>query len=77
LADPEVDTLAFRRWRERQQPVMGMAAAGVGVGFGVGFATGALFWVTLLGALIGVGVGLVMRRGIARQQSRAETGVLT
>lgn len=77
LADPEVDSPAFRRWHDRQQPVMGMAAAGVGIGFGVGFATGALFWGTLLGALMGVGVGLVMRRGIGRQQSRSETGTLT
>lgn len=70
LADPEADTPAFRRWHERQQPIMGMAAAGVGIGFGVGFASGVLFWGTLLGALVGVGVGLVMRRGIVRQQSR-------
>lgn len=77
LDDPEMDTPAFRRWHERQQPVMGMAAAGVGIGFGVGFATGALFWGTLLGASVGVGVGLVMRRSIARQQSRVETGVIT
>lgn len=70
LADPEADSLSFRRWREQQQPIMGMTAAGVGIGFGIGFATGTLFWGTLLGALVGVGIGLFMRRGIARQQSR-------
>ncbi len=77
LADPEAGTLAFRRWHERQQPIMGMAAAGVGIGFGVGFATGVLLWGTLLGALVGVGVGLVMRRGIAHRQSMSEQGALT
>jgi hypothetical protein len=65
LADPEAGTLAFRHWHEQQQPIMGMTAAGVGIGFGIGFATGALFWGTLLGTLVAVGIGLVMRRGIA------------
>ncbi len=77
LVDSDTASPAFRRWHEQQQPIMGMAAAGVGIGFGVGFAIGALFWGTLLGALVGAGVGLVMRRGIARQQRRSETGVLT
>lgn len=77
LADSEVGTPAFRRWYERKQPIMGMAVAGVGIGFGVGFATGTLFWGTLLGALVGVGIGLVMRRGIARRQSMSEQGALT
>lgn len=77
LADPEAESLSFRRWQEQQQPIMGMVAAGVGIGFGIGFATGVLFWGTLLGALIGLAIGLVMRRGIARQQSRVETEVIT
>jgi hypothetical protein len=70
LADPEAVSPAFHRWHAQQQPIMGLAAAGVGIGFGVGFATGALFWGTLLGAVAGVGIGLIMRRQIARQQSQ-------
>ena len=70
LADPDADSPAFRRWHAQQQPIMGMAAAGVGIGFGAGFATGALFWGTLLGALVGVGIGLILRRQIVRQQSQ-------
>lgn len=70
LADPDADSPAFHRWLAQQQPIMGMAAAGVGMGFGVGFGIGVLFWGTLLGALAGVGVGLVMRRQIVRQQSQ-------
>ena len=70
LADPDVATATFRRWHAQQQPIMGMAAAGVGIGFGVGFATGALFWGTFLGALAGVGVGLLMRQQIVRQQNQ-------
>ena len=70
LADPDVDSPAFQRWHTQQQPIMGMSAAGIGIGFGLGFATGALFWGTLLGTLAGVGLGLVIRRQIAHQQSQ-------
>lgn len=68
LADPETDGPSFQRWRARQQPIMGMAAAGVGIGFGIGFAMGALSWGTLLGTLAGVAVGLFIQQQIVRQQ---------
>ncbi|MCP5100688.1 MAG: hypothetical protein GY943_34500, partial [Chloroflexi bacterium] len=66
-ADPEADTFAFHRWQEQQQPIMGMTAAGIGIGFGIGWATGVLFWGTLIGALVGVGIGLVIRKRIAHE----------
>ncbi len=65
--DPDANSLAFLRWQARQQPIMGMAAAGVGTGFGVGYATGALFLWTLFGALLGVGAGIFFRNRIDRQ----------
>ena len=69
LAEPDALSVTFRRWQGQQQPVMGLAAAGIGMGFGVGFAVGTLFWGTFLGALLGLAVGLFMRRQIVRQQS--------
>ena len=69
LAEPDALSAEFRRWQAQQQPVMGMAAAGVGMGFGVGFAVGALFWGTFLGALLGLVVGFYMRRQIVRRQA--------
>ena len=68
LVNSEAETPAFRRWHQQQQPIMGFAAAGVGIGFGVGYATGALFWGTLLGALVGVGIGLMVRQQISEKQ---------
>jgi hypothetical protein len=60
LDDPDAGSPAFLRWQARQQPIMGMAAAGIGTGFGVGYATGSLFLWTLVGALLGMGVGIAL-----------------
>ncbi len=60
--DPDAESPAFLRWQMRQQPVVGMAAAGIGTGFGIGFAVGGLLWWTLLGALVGVGIGVFISK---------------
>lgn len=63
-AHTDADSPAFQRWQQRQQPVVAMAAIGVGTGFGIGYAVGALLASTLLGALAGFGVGWALRRRI-------------
>lgn len=68
--DPDAESSAFLRWQLRQQPLAGMAAAGIGIGFGIGFATGALLLGTVSGAAIGVALGLVVSRRHAQQQGR-------
>lgn len=73
LNDPDAESPAFLRWQARQQPIMGMAAAGIGTGFGLGYATGALFLWTLAGALLGVGAGILLRNRAASQPA-ATTG---
>jgi hypothetical protein len=60
--DPDAESPGFLRWQLRQQPIAGLAAAGVGTGFGIGYATGSLLLWTLLGALAGVGLGIVLSR---------------
>jgi hypothetical protein len=59
-ADPDAESPAFLRWQMRQQPVAGMAAAGVGTGFGIGFAVGGLLLWTIIGTLAGVGIGILL-----------------
>jgi hypothetical protein len=67
-ADPDAESPAFLRWQLRQQPIAGLAAAGVGIGFGIGFAVAApLLW-TLVGALVGVGIGIVISKRTAQGQ---------
>jgi len=61
-SDPDAESSAFLRWQQRQQPIAGMAAAGVGTGFGVGFAAGGLLLWTVVGALAGVVLGIVFSR---------------
>lgn len=51
---------AFLQWQARQQPIVGLAAAGIGTGFGIGFAVGSLFIWTVIGALVGIGVGVLL-----------------
>lgn len=62
-ADPDTESPAFLQWQARQQPVAGWAAAGIGAGFGIGFAAGGLLLWTVIGALVGVGTGIVFRNG--------------
>lgn len=68
IQDPDAASPAFLRWQQRQQPVPGMTAIGVGTGFGLGFALGGLFLWTVVGALAGVAIGVLISRRIARSQ---------
>lgn len=56
------------RWYMRLEMIAGMAAAGVGTGFGVGYALDGLFLWTMIGALAGVGIGLLLSNGAVREQ---------
>ena len=67
-ADPDAESPAFLRWQMRQQPVAGMAAAGVGTGFGIGFAAGGLLLWTIIGALVGVSIGILLSNRTAQRQ---------
>jgi hypothetical protein len=60
--DPDTDSSAFLRWQASQQPIVGLAAAGIGSGFGIGFAVGGVLVWTLIGALVGVGAGVFVSR---------------
>ena len=68
----EMKTAVFTQWQIRQQPIAGLAAAGIGMGFGVGYAVGGLFVWTLVGALIGVGFGILL----SRRSTQMEAGLL-
>lgn len=70
ITDPDAESRAFLRWQQRQQPVAGMAAAGIGLGFGIGFAAGALLLATLAGAAVGIAIGVMISRRHAQQQGR-------
>ncbi len=61
-SDPDAESAAFLRWQMHQQPIAGMAAAGVGIGFGIGFALSSLLWWTIGGTLMGVGIGILMSK---------------
>jgi hypothetical protein len=67
-ADPDAESPAFLHWQMRRQPIVGMAAVGVGTAFGIGFAAGGLLLWTLIGALVGVGIGIVLGNRIAQGQ---------
>ncbi len=58
LVTSATDRPDFLRWQERQLPIAGFAAAGIGLGFGLGFALNGLLLWTLTGCLIGVGIGI-------------------
>ena len=58
--DADEENLASIGWRMRLEMIAGVAAAGVGTGFGVGYALDGLFLWTVIGMLVGVGVGFVM-----------------
>ena len=70
-ADPDAESPSFLRWQLQQQPIAGMAAAGIGMGFGIGFAAGALLLWTLIGAASGVAVGIVISRRTAQGQGES------
>ena len=52
---------AFAHWQSQQEPIVGLAAAGIGIGFGIGFALNALLLVTIVGGLAGAGMGMMIR----------------
>lgn len=60
--DPDTESTTFLRWQIRQQPIVGLAAAGVGTGFGVGYAAGGLLLWTLIGAVIGISIGIFLSK---------------
>ncbi len=68
-ADADAESPAFLHWQMRLQPVAGMAAIGVGAGFGIGYAAGGLLLWTVLGALLGVGVGTAISLRTAHGQN--------
>ncbi len=75
ISDPDAESPAFLRWQLRQQPVAAMAAAGVGTGFGIGFATGGLLIWTVLGALVGVGFGILVSKRTATGSVQSQQSV--
>lgn len=68
VAGAEMETAVFTQWQMRQQPIPGLAAAGIGIGFGIGYATGGLFVWTIIGALVGVAIGLVISRSVGTNE---------
>ncbi len=68
ISDPDAECPSFLRWQLRQQPIAGMAAAGVGTGFGIGYAAGGLLLWTILGTLVGVSFGILISRRTAPRQ---------
>ena len=67
--DDDAESATFQSWQARQQPIVGLAAAGVGAGFGIGFALGSpLLW-TLVGVFVGVGIGLVISHRAVHKQA--------
>lgn len=70
INDPDAESPAFLRWQMRQQPIVGMAAAGVGTGFGVGFAVGGLLLWTILGTIVGVGIGIILSKRTTQGQDK-------
>jgi hypothetical protein len=69
MAAVESNTPAFLQWQARQQPIAGLAAAGVGTGFGLGFAIGGLLLWTIIGALVGVAIGIMMSKRVGQAQN--------
>lgn len=57
-----VNQSAFARWRSLQEPIVGLTAAGIGIGFGIGYALNMLLFVTILGGLLGAGIGIIIRQ---------------
>ena len=68
-ADPDAESPAFLRWQMQPQMIAGMTAAGAGTGFGIGYAVDSLFPWTLIGALAGVGIGIVLGRQNAKERN--------
>ncbi|MCA9930013.1 MAG: hypothetical protein KC419_16125, partial [Anaerolineales bacterium] len=66
--DPDAESPAFLRWQMRQQPIVGLTAAGIGVGFGIGFAAAGLLLWTLIGAFVGMGAGIIVSNRAAQEQ---------
>jgi hypothetical protein len=68
-SDPDAESPAFLHWQMRQQLIAGMAAVGIGTGFGIGFALSNLLLWTAAGALVGVGIGIILSNRNGQRQS--------
>ena len=68
LASRNADERPAPGWYMRLEMIAGMAAAGVGTGFGIGYALDGLFLWTIIGTLVGVGIGLVLSSRATREQ---------
>jgi hypothetical protein len=63
--DPDAESPAFLRWQLRQQPIAGMAAAGIGIGYGIGYAHSSLLLWTIAGTLIGITFGIFLSKRVS------------
>jgi hypothetical protein len=67
--DPDAESCAFLSWQMQPQMIAGIGAAGAGAGFGIGYAVDGLFLWTLIGALAGVGIGIVLSKQNAKERN--------
>jgi len=70
VIDSDKESSAFLLWQMRLQPIVGMAAIGVGTGFGIGYAIDGLMLWTVAGAVLGVGFGVFLSRRIVHGQQQ-------
>ncbi len=61
---------AFLLWQMHQQPIVGMAAIGIGSGFAIGYAAGGLLFWTIAGTSLGVGIGVYISRRFSHGQQK-------
>ena len=71
INDPDAESPAFLQWQVRQQPLAGMAAAGIGTGFGIGFALGSLL--LCIGSLLSDCFDLLFRFGNSQMENIKRT----
>jgi hypothetical protein len=72
--DPDAESVSFQNWQQRLQPYAAWATAGVGTGFAVEYLIGIPFIFTIIGALLGVGIGRAISRNIPQQQEQLAAG---
>lgn len=60
------DEATFIDWKSRQELIVVLASVGIGIGFSMGYAMNALLLVTILGGLVGAGIGIMIRSSQAQ-----------